>query len=46
MLSSYGIGLANETTIKRSYIELPLDIESIEIVRLKIATMRDEQKRE
>lgn len=46
VLSAYGIGLANETTIRRSSIELPLDIESLEIAERKIATMRGEQKRE
>ncbi len=46
VLSAYGIGLANESTIRRSSIELPLDENSLRLAQQKIAAMQGEQERE
>lgn len=46
VLSAYGIGLANETTIRRNSIELPLDPKSLKIAREKIRAMQSEQSSE
>ena len=46
VLSAYGIGLANESTIRRSSVELPLDENSLETAKQIIKSLQVEQERE